>query len=426
MPWPKPRDGETEQEFIHRCMSDPYIQEDIDEQEQRLAVCYSQWENRDKGVMTMELERKSFTGIELKKDKPGSFIARIAKLKVIDKDGDVTLPGAFPEDKTILISAYQHGSWMGALPVGKGIIHEHGDEVLVEGDFNLNTETGKEHYETLKFAPELQEWSYGFLVLEEGDENDWPGEVPGRILKRLDVFEASPVLRGAGVDTALLTIKSEKKGAISYQSAHPNGTPKAAEDETWEASEEVASASVDNLKVMCAWVDSENRDNKTAYKLPHHKADGKHSVVWKGVAGAMAALLGARGGVDISSNDKKGVYNHLKKHYDEFEKEPPEFRALDDGLTFADEAEAALAAVGGLLERAKSLADLRHKEGRTLSAVNRGRIAELLDALNAVASDLQGLLEATDPDHDKAKEALQSLRKIYQEIQEVISEDETQ
>ena len=66
----------------------------------------------------MEMERKTFTGIELKDEKKGSFTAKIAELNVIDKDGDVTLPGAFPAGKTILISAYQHGSWMGELPVG--------------------------------------------------------------------------------------------------------------------------------------------------------------------------------------------------------------------------------------------------------------------------------------------------------------------
>ncbi|MCK9569534.1 HK97 family phage prohead protease [Candidatus Pacearchaeota archaeon] len=155
------------------------------------------------------MERKTFTGIELKKDKPGTFTARIATLNVIDKDGDVTLQGAFPEGKQILISSYQHGSWQGELPVGKGVIHERGNEVVVEGEFNLNTDTGKEHYETIKFAPELQEWSYGFEVKEAETNTEWEGNAVYRILKRLDVFEASPVLRGAGMGTGILAIKNE-------------------------------------------------------------------------------------------------------------------------------------------------------------------------------------------------------------------------
>jgi hypothetical protein len=158
----------------------------------------------------MEIQHKSFTGIEFKKDKPGSFTARIATLNVIDKDGDVTLPGAFPEGKEILISAYQHGSWLGGLPVGKGMIHADDKEAVVEGQFNLNTETGKEHYETVKFSPELTEWSYGFSILELEENSDWnKNKDVLRVLKRLDVFEASPVLRGAGENTTTLAIKSD-------------------------------------------------------------------------------------------------------------------------------------------------------------------------------------------------------------------------
>lgn len=209
------------------------------------------------------MERKSFTGIELKADKPGTFVARIATLNVIDKDGDVTVPGAFPAGKSILISAYQHGSWDGALPVGKGIIKERGNEVIVEGEFNLTTATGKEHYETVKFAPELQEWSYGFSVQEAETETEWEGNAVYRILKKVDVFEASPVLRGAGMGTGVLSIKKE-------------------------------------------------------------------------------------------------------------------------GMTFAEQAEAVLAAVTELLERSKSLADLRRKEGRDLSQNTRDSLARLQGEIGSI------------------------------------------
>lgn len=63
-------------------------------------------------------------------------------------------------------------------------------------------------------------------------------------------------------------------------------------------------------------------------KLPHHKA-GKSGVgpaVWRGVAAAMSVLMGGRGGVDMSEEDKKDCYAHLKKHYEQFDKEPPEMR----------------------------------------------------------------------------------------------------
>ena len=58
--------------------------------------------------------------------------------------------------------------------------------------------------------------------------------------------------------------------------------------------------------------------------------------VWRGVAAAMAALKGARGGVDISSADRRGVYNHLARHYREFDEEPPEFDRIYEDYEFRE------------------------------------------------------------------------------------------
>ena len=42
----------------------------------------------------------------------------------------------------------------------------------------------------------------------------------------------------------------------------------------------------------------------------------------------MAALMGARGGVDIPTQDRRAVYNHLARHYRQFKREPPEFTEI--------------------------------------------------------------------------------------------------
>lgn len=79
------------------------------------------------------------------------------------------------------------------------------------------------------------------------------------------------------------------------------------------------------------WYDSEAEDNTGSYKLPHHDiVDGKLVTVWKGVAAAMGALFGARGGVGVPANDKKAIYNHLTNHYKQFEKEAPKLSSCDD------------------------------------------------------------------------------------------------
>ena len=44
----------------------------------------------------------------------------------------------------------------------------------------------------------------------------------------------------------------------------------------------------------------------------------------------MAALLGARGGVDIPEDERRAVYNHIVRYYEKFDKEPPEFREYSE------------------------------------------------------------------------------------------------
>ena len=123
------------------------------------------------------------------------------------------------------------------------------------------------------------------------------------------------------------TARGVDRGAISYGSAHRRATPVAARGAEWDGPAEVAAADVDDLRVMCAWYDTEAEDVKGSYKLPHHRSGTDHTLVWRGLTAAMGALLGARGGVDIPSGDRRGVYNHLARHYrDDFDAEPPEFR----------------------------------------------------------------------------------------------------
>jgi sugar (pentulose or hexulose) kinase len=80
-----------------------------------------------------------------------------------------------------------------------------------------------------------------------------------------------------------------------------------------------------------AWYDSENPEGFGGYKLGHHQVvDGTMQTNWRGTAAAMAALFGARGGVNLPDADRQAVYNHLAKHYKEFDKEVPAFKSLQD------------------------------------------------------------------------------------------------
>lgn len=150
------------------------------------------------------IDRKFFAPHEFKLDDAGNVQVAFAQLDVVDKDGDLTLPGAFPA-KDVALGAYGHMTWDGALPTGRGSIREEGGWALLDGKFFTDTTAGRDTYLTVKGMAGLQEWSYGYKVLDAGFETR-DGQ-PIRILKSLDVFEVSPVLVGAGVGTHTRAIK---------------------------------------------------------------------------------------------------------------------------------------------------------------------------------------------------------------------------
>jgi len=114
-----------------------------------------------------------------------------------------------------------------------------------------------------------------------------------------------------------------EKGAIPFKDLGV-----ADENTAWAGAKETVKAEVEDLKQICAWYDSSSPDIKASYKLPHHRMSDKKAV-WRAVYAAMAALLGARDGVKLPSGDKQGVYNHLVKHYKQWDKEPPELKKYD-------------------------------------------------------------------------------------------------
>ena len=154
----------------------------------------------------MKPERKMFAPGGLKLDDQGYIEAAFAQLDVVDHDGDITRPGAFPQ-KSVPMSAYGHTSWDGALPVGKGDIVEEDGWAVFKGQFFMDTTHGRDAFVTVKGLGDLAEYSYGYNVTDGG-----PSTVGGKSvneIRALEVWEVSPVLRGAGIGTHTLAIKSD-------------------------------------------------------------------------------------------------------------------------------------------------------------------------------------------------------------------------
>jgi HK97 family phage prohead protease len=134
------------------------------------------------------------------------------------------------------------------------------------------------------------------------------------------VVEADPVDEPAEAEQEPPEVRA--RGAVP-----PHTSDKADENVAWDGPKTVAGCPPVEamLRRMHAWVDPDgDPDAKQSYKLPHHLIGGE--VVWKGVAAAMARLL--QGGTQIPDADRKGVWNHLDRHYRQFDKETPELRSL--------------------------------------------------------------------------------------------------
>lgn len=214
--------------------------------------------------------------------------------------------------------------------------------------------------------------SIGFDALKWDLSRDEADDGETREIKEIRLWDISPVNWGANPATHNL------KAAIPFRA-----TETAPMDAPWDGSAAVAAAPNDAavLRRMHAWVDPEgDPDAKSSYKLPHHRPDG--TVVWRGVAAAMAALLGARGGVAIPDADRRGVYDHLAGHYRQFDQEPPDFKLLELAAT--------VHTIGPESLRA----------GRVLSAANLERLKAALATLTEI------LLAAEPPAEDESAKAL--------------------
>jgi hypothetical protein len=153
------------------------------------------------------MTRKSFTGALVKAGAEGRVEAVISTFSVLDKDGDVVLPGAITDGQEVVISAYGHTSHGGALPVGKGVIRTTNTEAILHGQFFLSTTAGRDTFEVVKNLGALQEWSYS-LHNVRGYQGTHDGQ-PANFIESVFVKEASPVLIGASIGTRTLSAKSK-------------------------------------------------------------------------------------------------------------------------------------------------------------------------------------------------------------------------
>lgn len=352
----------------------------------------------------------------------GTATIAIATLNVVDKDGDVTLPGFFGEQWAQLVPTHDWDHvWM-----GKGRVYEKGDQALVDVKFNLKIPAAKDWYEAIKFdyenPPALGEYSYGYHVLDGGSrKGTFKGQAVRYLTPRPDgtagskVFEFSPVLLGAGEGTGTVDVKSLARERIAARKARtgalglyagavaPHETATVAR--SWDGVKTVAGLPDDalpsHLRTVYAWVDpAGDPELKASYKFPHHHGVSGPANIRACLAG-IAVLNGATGGVDLSDADRKSVYDHLAGHLRDADREPPSLRtdlgaASGKNLRFGDEAANVLAGVAGLIDRASDVMAIRRTKGKAMSANTADLLSWVRDECKRLDSLLSQPIEADD------------------------------
>ena len=287
--------------------------------------------------------------LEFKQESEGKVSAVFSVFNSLDSDGDIVLPGSiksgFKSGSVPMVWAHK---W--DMPIGKGTINSDGDKATFEGEFFMDTESGKEAYNIVKNMADMQQWSFGYRVndAERGKIGEGDEEKDARFLKDLTVFEVSPVLVGANQETYTLAIKSNKElveDLIDEEKAVLGSSSFGKEPVSEELNQEDAVSPV---------VEGTEETVEVSDEMPSAE--------------------------ELVANPAK----YLKELYKlkEAELQTQEQISEDAPKAFSEQVKDVLAALNDLMVRATAIAMLRAKDGRKLGE-------KATEALRAVQEDLQ-------------------------------------
>lgn len=155
------------------------------------------------------MQTKNMTITEM--DDKGTALALLADMSKVDHGQDGYEKGAFSwqGDQHVPVICNHNQNVM---PFAKARVFEEGDLALADIKYNLETQAGREWYASAKFDMDqgnpAQEWSYGYKALQY--KTVFRQGIKGRLLKQIDVFEVSPVIRGMALVSGTIDVKSLK------------------------------------------------------------------------------------------------------------------------------------------------------------------------------------------------------------------------
>ena len=313
------------------------------------------------------------TPIELKEDGDTRYLEAVFSLfDKVDSDNDITVSGAlksgYEGNKVPLV--WNH-DW--SKVIGRGVIESDNEKAVFKGYF-LNTESGKEAYETVKQMRDMQQFSYGFQVLdsETSTATDSKGdEIPVRVLKDVKVWEVSPVLVGSQQNSFVQALKSGLDQFEKEENIEDEEEEKRALGDDIYTTREEAEARAEELG--CSGAHEHQKDGETVY-MPCASMDD------------YTTLTGQR---HRSEDDTTLVY--AGKISSETDTEIS--TSTQQGKRLEEQALSSLEEIKAFTERIEDLALLRNSEKKTMSSKSTELLSKYLQCLNAIYNRLDDVLE---------------------------------
>ena len=244
MPIPKPSSGESESDFMSRCMEDTTMQAEYSQRDQRVAVCLSSFREGGKKDTDMDNDYEAdvqddvqdevkfiedgtldcHADFELKAyhddeddEAKGMFSGYASIFGNKDLGNDVVVQGAF--QKSIRAKGarkikmlFQHDT---KEPIGVYTkVREDAQGLYVEGKLAMQTQKGREVYELMKMGA-IDGLSVGYRVDARGYSYDDRGKK--RYLKQVDLMEISAVTFPMNPKARVNAVKAEERTVRDWE-----------------------------------------------------------------------------------------------------------------------------------------------------------------------------------------------------------------
>lgn len=185
MPIPKPRDGESKDDFLKRCMADQTTIDEFPDEKQRYAVCLTQFNKKEQ--KTAEIPAREIRMAEIRVLEPTDQNEMIVEGRAIVYDSPTVM---YEIDGIKYYEVIQRGALDGTDLKDVPFKYNHSDSVmvmartrnktleLIPDDQGLlvraklaNTTAGRDLYELIKRG-DIDKMSFAFTVAEEAYDKE--------------------------------------------------------------------------------------------------------------------------------------------------------------------------------------------------------------------------------------------------------------